>query len=81
MKEFIIYLNTVERVNDFVKIVSKFEQDMDIIVGRYIIDAKSIMGIFSIDLTRPLTLRINSDDVDICKEIKEKLERFIVEGN
>lgn len=52
---------------------------MDIIVGRYIIDAKSIMGIFSVDLSRELVLKISSDDVEECKEIREKLKAFIVE--
>lgn len=81
MNEFKISLNSIEKVKDFVNAVSKFEQDIDIIVGRYIIDAKSIMGIFSVDLSRTLTLRIESDDVVVCKEIKEKLKQFVVEEN
>lgn len=81
MKEFTICLNTIDKVKNFVKIVSKFEQNMDIIIGRYIVDAKSIMGIFSIDLTRKLTLRIDSNDINTCNEIREELKEFIVEGN
>ncbi len=79
MNEFNIVLNTVEKVKEFVGIASKVEPEMDIVVGRYIIDAKSIMGIFSIDLTRTLTLRISSDDYDTCIDIKSKMEKFIVE--
>lgn len=58
---------------------AKGKPDIDIIVGRYIIDAKSIMGIFSVDLSRELVLKISSDDVEECKEIREKLKAFIVE--
>ena len=73
INEFKISLCTIDRVKDFCRITS------DIIVGRYIIDAKSIMGIFSVDLSRELVLRISSDDVEECKEIREKLKAFIVE--
>lgn len=77
--EFKISLCTIDRVKDFCRITSSIEPDLDIVVGRYIIDAKSIMGIFSIDLSRELTLKIKSDNIDECKEIKEKLKEFIVE--
>lgn len=79
MKEFKICLNTIDKVKEFVNIATRLEPDMDIIVGRYIIDAKSIMGIFSIDLSRVLTLRIESSDIETCEEIKNKLGKFIVE--
>lgn len=77
--EFKISLCTIDRVKDFCRITASIEPDLDIVVGRYIIDAKSIMGIFSIDLSRELTLKIKSDNIDECKEIKEKLKEFIVE--
>ena len=57
MNEFNIKLDSVEKVKEFVKITNKIPSDMDLIVGRYIIDAKSIMGVFSLDLTRSLTVR------------------------
>lgn len=79
INEFKISLCTIDRVKDFCWITSAIKPDMDIIVGRYIIDAKSIMGIFSVDLSRELVLRISSDDVEECKEIREKLKVFIVE--
>lgn len=71
MNEFNIKLDSVEKVKEFVKITNKIPSDMDLIVGRYIIDAKSIMGIFSIDLTRTLCLKIHSDNADECEEIKD----------
>ena len=78
MNEFNIKLDSVEKVKEFVKITNKIPSDMDLIVGRYIIDAKSIMGIFSIDLTRTLCLKIHSDNAE-CEEIKDMIKRFIVE--
>lgn len=79
LNQFKISLCTIDRVKDFCRITSAIEPDMDIIVGRYIIDAKSIMRIFSVDLSRDLVLRIASDDVDECKAIRDKLKEFIVE--
>ena len=79
MNEFYIKVDSVDKVKDFVKVTSKIVPDMDLIVGRYIIDAKSIMGIFSVDLTRKLCLKIHSDNEKECTEIRKKLEKFIVE--
>lgn len=79
INEFKIKLCTIDRVKEFCKITSAIEPDLDIIVGRYVIDAKSIMGIFSIDLSRELTLKIKSIDTNECNEIREKLKNFIVE--
>lgn len=79
MNEFYIKVDSVDKVKDFVKATSKIVPDMDLIVGRYIIDAKSIMGIFSVDLTRKLRLKIHSDNEKECTEIRKKLEKFIVE--
>ena len=79
MNEFYIKVDSVDKVKDFVKITSKIVPDMDLIVGRYIIDAKSIMGIFSVDLTRKIRLKIHSNNEKECTEIRKKLEKFIVE--
>ena len=62
INEFKISLCTIDRVKDFCRITSAIKPDMDIIVGRYIIDAKSIMGIFSLDLSKPIDLNIHADD-------------------
>lgn len=57
-----ISLNSIEKVKSFVNEISKFDIDFDLVSGRYVIDAKSIMGIFSLDLAKPLNLNIHSDD-------------------
>lgn len=76
-KRAFINLNNVERVKKFVVEVSNFESDVDIIANRYIIDAKSIMGIFSLNLSEPLLVEIRSDDEEeICK-FNEIIKDFI----
>lgn len=52
-----ITLSSIEEVRNFVNDVSKMNGDFDLVSGRYVIDAKSIMGIFSLDLTKPLELK------------------------
>lgn len=73
-----IQLSSVNDVKEFVSAVSFCSCDIDIIADRYIIDAKSIMGIFSLDLSKPLVLKINSTDENEIEEILDKIEQFIV---
>ena len=75
INEFKISLCTIDRVKDFCRITSTIKPDMDIIVGRYIIDAKSIMGIFSLDLSKPIDLNIHADDN--VEEIMEMLKPYL----
>lgn len=56
-----ICLNSIEKVKQFVNLISKYDGDFDLTSGRYVIDAKSIMGIFSLDLSKPLKLDIHDD--------------------
>lgn len=70
-----ININTINDVKEFVSLVSKCNYDVDIVSGRYAIDAKSIMGIFSLDLSKELTLNIHSDD---CAEFLDNIKAFIV---
>lgn len=74
----IIKINTIEKAKDFIRISSTIAADLDIKVGRYIIDAKSIMGIYSIDLSRDVELIIHSTDEAECNTIKEKFRQFII---
>ncbi len=77
MKTVRISLNSIDKVKAFVNDVTKFNTDFDLVSGRYVIDAKSIMGIFSLDLSKPIDLNIhNENNVD---EILSKLDSFIVE--
>ena len=75
MKTLKISLNSIDKVKAFVNEISKFDCDFDLVSGRYVIDAKSIMGIFSLDLSKPLELRVHSDD---CDELMAELDKYIV---
>ena len=75
MKSVQIRLSTIADVRDFVDIVAKTDADIDLQSGRYVVDGKSIMGIFSLDLLAPITLTVHSDEAD---EVLDRLERFIV---
>ena len=61
MKTVTISLNSIDKVKAFVNEISKFDCDFDLVSGRYVIDAKSIMGIFSLDLSKPIDLNIHAD--------------------
>ena len=77
MKTVQISLNSIGKVKSFVNTTSQFEYYFDLISGRYVIDAKSIMGIFSLDLSKPIDLAIHADkDVD---KILEQLKPYLVE--
>ena len=61
MKTVQISLNSIDKVKSFVNAITQFEFDFDLISGRYVIDAKSIMGIFSLDLSKPIDLNVHAD--------------------
>ncbi len=75
MREMRIELDTIDKVKKFVGIISAFDGDFDILAGRYIIDAKSILGIFSVDLSKPLTLRIEHEED--WESVREVLQEFV----
>ena len=77
MKTVEISLNSIDKVKSFVNDISKFDFDFDLISGRYVIDAKSIMGIFSLDLSKPITLNIHADDAHV-ESIMVTLNRYLV---
>ncbi|MGL4739078.1 MAG: HPr family phosphocarrier protein [Cellulosilyticaceae bacterium] len=58
-----VSLNSIEKVKQFVNLISQYDGDFDLTSGRYVIDAKSIMGIFSLDLSKPIRLDIHDDDM------------------
>ena len=77
MKTVRISLNSIDKVKSFVNDLTKFDTDFDLVSGRYVIDAKSIMGIFSLDLSKPIDLNIHSESsVD---EIVNILQPYIVD--
>ena len=75
MKTVTISLNSIDRVKSFVNVVARYDHDFDLVSGRYVIDAKSIMGIFSLDLSKPIELHIHADDVDA---VLEALKPYLV---
>ena len=76
MKTVQISLNSIGKVKSFVNTISQFEYDFDLISGRYVIDAKSIMGIFSLNLDLPLELIADTDDE---KLVDKKFAKYIIE--
>ena len=72
-----ISLNSIDKVKSFVNTITKFDNDFDLVSGRYVIDAKSIMGIFSLDLSKPIDLAIHTDTN--VEEIMEVIKPYIVE--
>ena len=77
MKELKILLGTIEDVKEFVNITNKYEFECDLVSGRYAIDAKSIMGIFSLDLSKPLNMVIRGEGKS-TEAFIEETEKFIV---
>ena len=72
-----ITLNDFIRIKNFSSEVVKFESDIDLVKGRYIIDAKSTIGIFTLDLSAPVDVIIHSDNEDEIKRFNEVMEAFI----
>lgn len=71
MKSLEINLKMAENVKDFVSIVNKYEYEIDLRSGRFIVDAKSILGIFSLDLSKPVVVEVHSNNCDdLLKELK-----------
>ena len=76
MKTVQISLNSIDKVKSFVNAITQFEFDFDLISGRYVIDAKSIMGIFSLDLSKPIDLNIHAEEnVD---DVLETLKPYMI---
>ena len=76
MKTVQISLNSIDKVKSFVNTINMMDCDFDLISGRYVIDAKSIMGIFSRDLSKPIDLAIHTDDG--LEKILETLDPYLV---
>lgn len=74
-----VRLTTIDSVKKFVSSLSKYPVDADLISGRYIVDAKSIMGIFSLDLSKPIELVIQYTNEAVMRELASELEEFFDE--
>ena len=76
MSEFLVSLTSIDDVRQFVKAATHCACDVDVLSGRYVVDAKSIMGIFSLDLSKPIDLNIHAEDK--IDEVLEVLKPYMV---
>ena len=77
MKTYKILLDSIDKVKDFVNLINRFKSEIDLASGRYVVDAKSIMGIFSLDLSKPIDLNIHAESgID---EILDTLAPYIIQ--
>ena len=76
MKTVKISLNSIDKVKSFVNEITKFDNEFDLVSGRYVIDAKSIMGIFSLDLSKPIDLNIHAETE--MEDILNALQPYLV---
>ena len=77
MKTVKISLNSIDKVKSFVNTITKYDYDFDLVSGRYVIDAKSIMGIFSLDLSKPIDLNIHAEDN--ADAVMDVVKAYVVE--
>ena len=75
MHSFYVTLSSINDVKNFVSAVSKYDFDVDLTSGRYVVDAKSIMGIFSLDLSKPIKVEVHNDN---AAALIEELKPFVV---
>ena len=75
MKTVKVSIDSIEKVKEFVTIVNEYPYDFDLVTGRYVINAKSIMGIFSLYLSKPIELHAHTDN---AKEFLNAIDKFIV---
>lgn len=78
MKKVTVKLDTINDVKNFVNAVTAFECDFDIVSEGYVVDVKSIMGIFSLELSKPLALHINSDDEKEINAVLKTISAVLV---
>ena len=74
MKSINIRPSLAENVKTFVNVVNRYPYDMDLRAGRHVVDAKSILGIFSLDLSKPIALEVYADD---CDDLMADIKPFV----
>ncbi|MCB5503482.1 HPr family phosphocarrier protein [Coprococcus eutactus] len=77
-KEYWIELDTIDGAKQLNAIALSYEEDIDIIKGRYVIDAKSILGIFSLDISKPVKIKIHSDDLSVLDKFYQDIKDFVL---
>ena len=78
MRKVTVNLSESQKIKSFVNIVNKYAFDMDLRSGRYVVDAKSILGIFSLDLSKPVELEIFSEDEETISKFMEDIKPYLV---
>ncbi|MCH5195304.1 MAG: HPr family phosphocarrier protein [Oscillospiraceae bacterium] len=78
MKEYKILLSSINDVKEFVSITNDCPFEIDVISGRYAVDAKSIMGIFSLDLEKTLTVTVHGNDKQ-CEDFADEVKKFMAD--
>lgn len=76
--EYILDLSTIEKAKKFNSIALSFEEDIDLIRGRYVLDAKSILGIFSMDISNPVNVKIHTDNDEVAERFYKSILEFVV---
>jgi len=76
MKSVKISLGLAESVKKFVNVVNKYPYEIDLRSGRFLIDAKSLLGIFSLDLSKPVVMEVHDDN---CDDLIEDLKEYVVD--
>ena len=71
-----IFLGSIADVKDFVNLVIRYSSEVDLISDRYVVDAKSILGVFSLDLSKPITVSVDGAD---AAELMEALTPYLAE--
>ena len=77
MKTIQVSLNSIDKVKNFVNDLNRFDCDFDLVSGRYVIDAKSILGIFSLDLSNPIDLMIHAEG-DQLEDVLKTLSKYAI---
>lgn len=76
MKELYIVLNTIQKVKQFIHITNEFDCDIEVLAGKWVVDGKSIMGLFSLNLLEPLLVRIDSEKEEEIESFNRVMEVF-----
>lgn len=76
MKSVQIQFRGLNSIKSFVNILSHYDNDFDIVDQRYVIDAKSIMGLFSLDLTHPVELRVMTENEEVINKVVQELDDY-----
>jgi len=76
--EYKVLLDSIEKVKDFVAAASNVPCDIDVISGRSYLDAKSVLGLLSVNLKEPLTIQILSDDKNVISDVYNRICSFMV---